>query len=117
MPVVLAKPGSLGSVGITPLHPMTSQLIGSSVLALLGLGFLGAAVAHERRMQANRRPGVTYARATLRWNGGWRRSDLFTEIGLHHQRRASRCGVTGAALLVASILAWMAIGACDAITH
>jgi hypothetical protein len=33
---------------------MTSQLIGSSVLTLLGLGFLGAAVVHERRMQANR---------------------------------------------------------------
>jgi hypothetical protein len=89
---------------------MTLQILGSSILALLGVAFLAAAVVHERRMHAHRRPGVTYAQATLRRDGGWRRGDLFTEAGLRHQRRASLCGITGAAFLVASILTWMALG-------
>ncbi|MFN2563889.1 MAG: hypothetical protein ABR499_02600 [Gemmatimonadaceae bacterium] len=90
---------------------MILQLLGSAVLALLGVVLLGAAVVHERRMQAHRQPGVTYAQATLRRDGGWRRGDLFTEAGLRHQRRASLCGITGAASLVASILTWIALGA------
>jgi hypothetical protein len=90
---------------------MTPQLLASGVLASLGVVFLGVAVVHERRMQAHRQPGVTYAQATFRRDGGWRRGDLFTEAGLHHQRRASSCGITGSALLVASILAWIALGA------
>jgi hypothetical protein len=89
---------------------MTPQLLGSSILGLLGFGFLVAAVVHERRMHAHRQPGVTYAQATLRRDGGWRRGDLFTETGLRHQRRASACGITGAVLLVASILLWIALG-------
>jgi len=90
---------------------VTLRLAVSGVLALFGVAFLGAAVIHERRMHAHRQPGVTYAQATLRWDGGWRRGDLFTEAGLRHQRRASLCGVAGAGLLVASLLTWVAVGA------
>lgn len=89
---------------------MTAQSITSLVLALAGLLCLGVAVSHERRMQRHRQPGVSYAAVTLRRDGGWRRADLFTEQGLRHQRRASRYGVTGAALLVASLLAWVLLG-------
>ncbi|HMC54251.1 MAG TPA: hypothetical protein VKH19_03700 [Gemmatimonadaceae bacterium] len=49
-------------------------------------------------MHRHRRPGVTYAQATFRRDGGWRRTDLFSAEGLAHQRRASTFGVTGAAL-------------------
>ena len=90
---------------------MTAQLLVSGLLALAGLALLGAAVVAERRMQRHRQPGVSYARVTLRRDGGWRRSDLFSPVGLRHQRRASLCGVTGTAFLVASLLAWMVLGA------
>jgi hypothetical protein len=80
-------------------------------LALLAVAFLVAAVVHERRMHAHRQPGVTYRQATFRRDGGWRRSDLFTEAGLRHQRRASLYGITGVALLVASLVAWIVLGA------
>lgn len=89
---------------------MTRQLIVSTVLALLGVAFLGAAVVQERRMHGHRRPGVSYRQATFRRDGGWRRGDLFTEVGLQHQQRASLYGITGAALLIASLLAWAALG-------
>lgn len=90
---------------------MTPQLFGSGILALLAVGFLAAAVVHERRMHAHRQPGVSYARATFRRDGGWRCAHLFTEAGLRHQRLASRYGVTGAALLAASIAIWILMGA------
>lgn len=51
------------------------------------------AVVHERRMHRHRQPGVTYAAATLRRDGGWRRAELFTPDGLRHQARAARCGL------------------------
>ena len=89
---------------------MTPQLLASSVLALVAVAFFAAAVVHERRMHGHRRPGVSYRRATFRRDGGWRRGDLFTEDGLRHQQRASLYGITGAALLIASILAWMVLG-------
>lgn len=89
---------------------MTPQMLGSSILAVAGLAFFGAAVVHERRMHAHRQPGVGYAQATFRRDGGWRRADLFTEAGLRHQRGASLFGITGAALLVASILLWIVLG-------
>lgn len=89
---------------------MNPQSTVAGLLALAGVGFLTAAVVHERRMHRHRQPGVSYATATLRRDGGWRRSDLFTEEGLRHQRRASLCGVTGGALLVAALLAWVALG-------
>lgn len=79
-------------------------------MAVLGVGCLGAAVVNERRMQRHRQPGVGYRDVTLRRDGGWRRSDLFTEQGLRHQRRASTWGVTGGALLVAALLAWIVLG-------
>jgi hypothetical protein len=81
-----------------------------ALLACLGVVLLGAAVVAERRMQKHRQPGVTYAQVTLRRDGGWRRADLFTPTGLRYQRRASLCGVTGAVLLVASLLAWIGLG-------
>ena len=90
---------------------MTLQLSVAGSVALLGLVCLGTAVVHERRMQRHRQPGVTYRAVTLRRDGGWRRSDLFTERGLTHQRQASRWGVTGGALLVAALLAWVLLGA------
>jgi hypothetical protein len=90
---------------------MTRQLLASSLLALLGLAFVVAAVVHERRMHRHRQPGVSYGQATFRRDGGWRRGDLFTETGLEHQQRASLYGITGVALLFASILAWIVLGA------
>jgi hypothetical protein len=80
-------------------------------LALLAVSFLVAAIVHERRMHAHRQPGVSYGQATFRRDGGWRRKDLFTDVGLRHQQRASLYGITGVALLVASLLAWIVLGA------
>jgi hypothetical protein len=68
------------------------------VVASLGTAAMLVAIYHERRMHRHRQPGVTYGQATFRRDGGWRRTDLFTSEGLAHQRRASRFGVTGAAL-------------------
>jgi hypothetical protein len=89
---------------------MNQQLITSGIVATLGLGCLVVAVVHERRMHRHRQPGVTYRQATFRRDGGWRRADLFTDVGLWHQRRASSYGITGAILLCASILAWVVLG-------
>ena len=63
------------------------------------------AIVNERRMQRHRQPGVGYAAATFRRDGGWRRADLFTETGLGFQRRAAKWGMIGAACLVLSLLA------------
>ena len=90
---------------------MTLQLSVAAGLSLLGLLCLGTAVGYERRMQRHRQPGITYREVTLRRDGGWRRTDLFTEQGLCYQRHASRWGVVGAALLVAGLLAWIGLGA------
>ena len=86
------------------------QEVVSGTVAFVGACFLVAAIVSERRMHAHRQPGVTYAQATFRKDGGWRRRDLFTDVGLRHQRRASLCGVIGGTLLVASLLAWIALG-------
>lgn len=90
---------------------MTTQLAVSAALAVTGVVLLVAAVRHERRMHRHRQPGVSYADATLRRDGGWRRSDLFTDEGLRHQRRASAFGVAGAAALLGAVLAWVLLGA------
>ena len=90
---------------------MTTQLLVAGATALAGVGCLIAAVAFERRMHRHRRSGVTYAAATFRLDGGWRRDDLFTAPGLRMQRRASVCGVTGALLLLVSLGLWVALGA------
>lgn len=79
------------------------------VAALFALGTLSVLVAvyHERRMHRHRQPGITYARATFRRDGGWRRTDLFTQHGLAHQRQASRFGLAGALLWILALLAWI----------
>lgn len=89
---------------------MNRQLVVSLAFAALGVGCLATAVYNERSMHRHRQPGVSYGEATLRRDGGWRRADLFTPAGLRHQRRASAWGVTGALLLVASLLAWVLLG-------
>jgi hypothetical protein len=58
-------------------------------------------------MQRHRQPGIIYRAVTLRRDGGWRRADLFTPTGLQYQRRASGVGVSGTALLIAALLAWI----------
>jgi len=83
------------------------QLSVSATLVALGLIALGIAIAYERAMQRHRQPGVTYRQVTLRRDAGWRRDDLFTDTGLRYQRRASTFGVTGAVLLLASLLAYV----------
>jgi len=65
---------------------------------------MAVAVFNERRMHRHRQPGVTYAQATFRKDGGWRRSDLFTPTGLRYQRIASRFGVLGALLWILALI-------------
>lgn len=89
---------------------MTTQVLVASVIATAGVLCLATAVRYERRMHRHRQPGVSYAEATLRKDGGWRRSDLFTSVGLQWQRKASFWGLTGGVLLLASIVAWMVFG-------
>jgi hypothetical protein len=80
-----------------------------AALALAGSILVGVAVLNERRMHRHRQPGVTYAQATYRRDGGWRRADLFTPEGLAYQRQASRYGVIGAALWVLALIAWAVV--------
>lgn len=103
------SPITLAGVVATP-DPVSTQLVVSATLAALGVIALGIAVGYERAMQRHRQPGVTYSQVTLRRDGGWRRDDLFTDIGLRYQRRASTFGVTGAVLLLASLLAYVFLG-------
>ena len=81
----------------------------SGALALAGLIAMSVAVINERRMQRERRPGVTYRDVTLRRDGGWRNDALFTDAGLRYQRRASTWGVTGTACWIAALLAWILV--------
>lgn len=87
--------------------PVSIQLVVSVTLTALGALALGIAVGYERAMQRHRQSGVTYSQVTLRRDGGWRRSDLFTDTGLRYQRRASSFGVLGAWLLVVALLAYV----------
>lgn len=82
-------------------------LVIALVIALAGTTAMLVAIYHERRMHGHRQPGVTYGKATFRRDGGWRRTDLFTETGLAHQRRASRFGVAGALLWLLALIAWI----------
>ena len=66
---------------------------------------MAMAVFNERRMHRHRQPGVSYAQATFRRDGGWRRADLFSADGLAYQRRASRYGVLGALLWILALVA------------
>lgn len=89
---------------------MTTQQLVTLALGSAGTICAGIAVAHERLMHRHRQPGVTYAMATLRRDGGWRRTDLFTSAGLRHQARASLFGVSAAALWLLSLGAWVLLG-------
>ncbi|MBA3673266.1 MAG: hypothetical protein H0W68_14740 [Gemmatimonadaceae bacterium] len=89
---------------------MSGQFIVSLSLAAAATTCLLTTVVHERRMQRHRRTGVSWSEATMRCDGGWRRGDLFTDEGLHHQRRAARWGALGTLLLLAALSAWIAAG-------
>lgn len=86
---------------------MNVQLAVSVSLAAIGIALLGSAIWNERQMQRHRQPGITYRDVTLRVDGAWRRSDLFTAVGLRYQRRASAFGLAGALCLVAALIAWV----------
>ena len=88
---------------------MRLQIVVTSAFAGLSALSFAVAVMHERRMQRHRQPGVSYRDVTLRRDGGWRRDDLFTAEGLAHQRQASRFGLLGVVLALASLLAWVVL--------
>jgi hypothetical protein len=90
---------------------LTPQFVTAALLAVAGTILAGLAVWNERRMQRHRQPGVSYAAVTLRRDGGWRRSDLFTARGLEYQALASRCGVGAAVLWALALLAWVLLAA------
>lgn len=79
-------------------------LVAWALFALGGMSMV-AAIVFERLMHRHRQPGVTYARATFRRDGGWRRDDLFLPQGLAYQRKASTFGVTGALIWVLALVA------------
>lgn len=81
-------------------------MIVALVLAAAGIIMVGVAIWHERMMQRHRQPGVSYADVTLRRDGGWKRSDLFTDTGLKHQRQASGWGFPGLALIIIALVLW-----------
>ena len=87
---------------------MTVQIALTTTLATLGLAAFVIAIRHERLMQRQRQPGVSYREVTFRRDGGWRHTDLFTAEGLVHQRRASTFGILGALLWIAALGAWIA---------
>jgi hypothetical protein len=70
---------------------------------------MAMAVVHERRMHRHRQPGVSYAQATFRRDGGWRKAELFTDAGLAHQRRASRFALIGLAFWGMALIAWTGV--------
>jgi hypothetical protein len=76
----------------------------AAALGIAGTLLMGVAVYNERRMQRHRQPGVSYSQVTFRRDGGWKRSDLFTDAGLRYQRRASGFGVPAALLWVLALL-------------
>ena len=80
-----------------------------AVLAVAGCAAQVYAIAYERRMQGYRLPGVSYWAATLRWDGGWRRGDLFAPEGLALQRRASGMALRGVILWALAALSWALI--------
>lgn len=86
---------------------MTPQALITGVFALAGVGAAGCAVLNERRMQQHRQPGITYAAATFRRDGGWRRAELFTARGLEYQVQASRFGIAAVVLWICALLSWV----------
>ena len=79
---------------------------GITVAVLLGAGggALIIAIVNERRMQRQRQPGVSYWDVTLRRDGAWRKTELFTDAGLVYQRRAAKWGMIGVACIVAGLI-------------
>ena len=90
---------------------MNDQVFFTSTLTLAGFVAATLAVVNERRMQQHRQPGVTYAAVTLRRDGGWRRSELFTARGLEYQAQAARFGVAAAVLWGVALLSWVLLAA------
>lgn len=78
----------------------------AATLLVAGTISMAVAIFNERRLHRHRQPGVTYAQATFRRDGGWRRADLFTPDGLSIQRMASLFGVIGAGFWVFGLIAW-----------
>ena len=89
---------------------MNAQVIVSTLLFAAGIAAMVMAMRQERLMQRHRQPGLSYRAVTLRRDGGWRRSELFTGAGLEHQRTASRYGVAGALLWLAALAVWIGLG-------
>ena len=90
---------------------MRAQIVVSLMFGIAGIAAAIFAVMAERQMHRHRQPGVTYAAATLRRDGGWRRGELFTAEGLRHQARAARYGVSAAMLWLLSLIAFVILGA------
>jgi hypothetical protein len=88
----------------------SAQGVAVGALAFAGVACAVLAVRHERRMHRHRRPAVTYAAATLRRDGGWRRTDLFTDEGLRHQARAARFGMAAVAAWLLALAAFVVLG-------
>jgi hypothetical protein len=86
------------------------ELVAPAMLAVAGTVSMAIAIYNERRMHRHRQPGITYSQATYRRDGGWRRADLFTAEGLAHQHKASRYGVSGAALWILALAAYVITG-------
>jgi hypothetical protein len=87
-------------------------LIVVAFLMTVGLGSFGllaiaVAIWNERLMQRHRQRGVSYRQVTWRWDGGWRRSDLFTEQGLLHQRRAAKWGFIGVGCVLLALMTYL----------
>ena len=83
------------------------QLVTAAALGAAGAFFAGLAIVNERRMHRHRQPGVTYAAATLRRDGGWRRAELFTAEGLRYQARAAGFGITAGISWILALAALM----------
>jgi hypothetical protein len=88
---------------------MTARSLVSASLAFAGLVAAAIAIANERRMQRHRMPGVSYGAVTFRRDGGWQRSDLFTEQGLACQRAAARSGMIAVTCWVLALVVWVAL--------
>ena len=58
-------------------------------------------------MQRHRLPGVSYWAATLRRDGGWRRTDLFAPEGLVYQHRAARFALLGVVSWALAATSWV----------
>lgn len=85
---------------------MTRDVV-SVILAAAGGVAMGVAVVNERRMQRQRKPGVSYRDVTLRRDGAWKNDAFFTDLGLRYQRRASIWGALGTACWIAALVAWI----------